>query len=236
MQRDDNGGAVVLFHQPRGHDADDAGVPPLARDDQHAVALAGRVGFKRFLRGSEHFLFGLLALGVDLGQAGSDTCGLGFVGAKQQFQRYSGVIHAARCVQAWGQAVADRVRRDGLARNTGVFHQRLQTRAHRVLQKRQALTHKGAVLPHKRHHIGHSAKRDQLAVHLKQIGGRAALERGAEFERHARAAQILERAFIVGPLGVDHRNGIGQGFAGQVVVGHDKVKPQFFGAGCFLDG
>ena len=37
-----------------------------------------------FLGGSEHFLFRLLALGVDLRQAGGNAGGLGFIGAKQQ--------------------------------------------------------------------------------------------------------------------------------------------------------
>ena len=84
LQRDDDGGAVVLFHQPRGHNADNAGMPVLAGDHQYAVPLAGRVGFQRLLGGSEHFLFRLLALGVDLRQAGGNAGGLGFIGAKQQ--------------------------------------------------------------------------------------------------------------------------------------------------------
>ena len=84
LQRDDDGGAVVLFHQPRGHNADNAGVPVLAGDHQYAVPLAGWVGFQRLLGGSEHFLFRLLTLGIDLCQAGGNAGGLGFIGAKQQ--------------------------------------------------------------------------------------------------------------------------------------------------------
>ena len=66
--------------------------------------------------------------------------------------------------------------------------------------------------------------------------GVAALERGTELERHARAAQVLERAFVVGALGVDNGDGIWQRVARQVVIRDDEVKAQLLCAGGLLDG
>ena len=112
----------------------------------------------------------------------------------------------------------------------------MQAGTHRVLQKGQTLADNRAVLPHQRHDVGHRAQRRQLAVHFQQLGGVAALERGTELERHARAAQVLERAFVVGALGVDNGDGIWQRVARQVVIRDDEVKAQLLCAGGLLDG
>ena len=112
----------------------------------------------------------------------------------------------------------------------------MQTGAHGVLQKRQTLAHKGAVFAHKGHHIGNRAESDQLAVHFQQLAGVAALQRGAQLKGNARAAQILKGTFVIGAFGVNDGYGIGQGVAGQVVVGDDKIQPQCLGAGGFLHG
>ena len=236
VHRDDDDRAAEPLHEPRRHDADNAGVPILAADDEHAVPGAGGVGLQRLQSSGKDLLFGLLALGVDLGQAFSYAGGLILVAAEQQFERYRGVVHAARSVQARGQTVADRVRRDGLAAAAGALQKRMQAGAHRVLQKGQTLADNRAVLPHQRHDVGHRTQRRQLAVHFQQLGGVAALERGTELERHARAAQVLERAFVVGALGVDNGDGVRQRVARQVVIRDDEVKAQLLCAGSFLDG
>ena len=85
VHRDDDGGAVVALHQAGGHNADHAGVPVLPCHDQHAVVCAGGVGFQRFQCLGKDCLFGLLALGVDLRQAGGNAHRLLLVAAKQQF-------------------------------------------------------------------------------------------------------------------------------------------------------
>ena len=211
-------------------------MPVLTADNEHPVAGSGGVSLQRLQRRCEHLLFGLLAFGVDLGQALGNASGLILVAAKQQFQRHSGVIHAARRVQPRGQAVTDRVRRDRFAAATRAFQQGVQAGAHRVLQKAQPLADDGAVLPHERHHVGHGAQGGQLAVHFQQLGGVTAFQRGAKLERHARAAQIFKRAFVVGPLGVYDGNRVGERVTRQVVVRDDEVKAQFLGAGGFLDG
>ena len=102
--------------------------------------------------------------------------------------------------------------------------------------KRDRPSRNRAVLPHQRHDVGHRAQRRQLAVHFQQLGGVAALERGTELERHACAAQVLERAFVVGALGVNNGDGVWQRVARQVVIRDDEVKAQLLCAGGLLDG
>ena len=50
---DDDGRAAVALHQAAGHNADDAGVPALPRDNQHPVMGAGGVGFQRLPGGGQ---------------------------------------------------------------------------------------------------------------------------------------------------------------------------------------
>jgi hypothetical protein len=88
VHRDDDDRAAEPLHEPRRHDADDAGVPILAADDEHAVPGSGGVGLQRLQSSGKDLLFGLLALGVDLGQAFSYAGGLILVAAEQQLERY----------------------------------------------------------------------------------------------------------------------------------------------------
>ena len=90
--------------------------------------------------------------------------------------------------------------------------------------------------PHQRHHVRNRAQRRQFAVHFQQLGGVTALQRRAELEGNPRAAQILERAFIVRTLGVHNGDGLRQSVARQMVVGNNKVKVQFLGAAGLLHG
>ena len=226
----DDDRAAETVHQAAGHNADDAGVPAFARHDQHAVVQAGRVGLQGGQRGRSDLLLGLLAQGVDLVKARGDTGGLVLVFTQKQLEGHGGVVHAARRVEARGEAEADRFGRDGAVRVPGGFQQRLQAGAHRILQNGKALLHDGAVFTLQRHHVGNGAERGQLAEHLEQVARGAVLERGAELERHARAAQALAGAFVVGAVGVDDGGGPGQRFAGQVVVGDDQVETEFGGA------
>ena len=236
MHRNNDDRAAEPLHKARGHDADDTGVPVLTADDKHPVPGAGGVLFQRLQRSGKYLLLSLLTLGVDLRQTVRNAGRLLLVPAEQQLERHGSIIHAARRVQARGQTVAYRIRRDRLSGTAGAFQQGVQAGAHRILQKIQPLPDDGAVFPHQRHDIGYRAERGKLAVHLQKFGRVAALQRGAELKGNTRTAQIFKRAFIVGPLGVHHGNGIGQRIARQMVVSDDKVQPQLSGTGSFLHG
>lgn len=110
MHRDDDDGRLGPLHEPRRHDADDAGVPILTADDEHAVPGAGGVGLQRLQLGGRTLLFGLLARSV-LISAFSYAGGLILVALPSSSLTLPAALSMARSVQARGQTVADRVRR-----------------------------------------------------------------------------------------------------------------------------
>ena len=85
---------------------------------------------------------------------------------------------------------------------------------------------KGAVLPHQRHHVCHSAHCGKVAAVIQHLLRRTAVQRGAELERYARAAQTLEGAVVVLPAGVHHGHRLGQSLRRQMVVGNDQIHAQ----------
>lgn len=133
MHRDNDGRAAEALHQPRSHNADDAGVPVLAADNQHPVTDAGGVCLQRLQCRGKHLLFRLLALGVDFGQTLGNADSLVLVPAKQQLQGHGGVVHPARRVQARGQTVADGIGGHRLAAAACALQKSVQTGAHGVL-------------------------------------------------------------------------------------------------------
>ena len=83
-QRDHDGRAAKPLHQAAGHDAQHTGVPVFAPDHQHPVMGAGGFRLQPGQGGGQHLLLGVLAGGVDLGQAGGDAVGLLLVLAQKQ--------------------------------------------------------------------------------------------------------------------------------------------------------
>ena len=91
------------------------------------------------------------------------------------------------------------------------------------MQLAQTCFDDGAVLPCQGHDVGHGANSGEVAAVFQHLFRRAAIQRGAELEGHARAAQALERAVVVGTAGVHDGHCLGQGVVGQMVVCDDEV-------------
>ena len=85
---------------------------------------------------------------------------------------------------------------------------------------------KGAVLPHQRHHVCHGAHSSKVSAVIQHLLRRTAVQRSAELEGYARAAQTLEGAVVVLPAGVHHSHSLGQSLRRQMVVGNDQVHTQ----------
>ena len=155
---------------------------------------------------------------------------------EDKLQGGDGTVHPASRIDAGGNGVADVLCRDGLARKAYFFQQSHQARAVGLLQLPQARFDQGSVLPRQGHHVSHRAHGGQVAAVIQHLLRRAAVQRRAELECHARAAQALKRAGVVGPAGIHHGHSLGQHLVGQMVVGDDEVYPQ---GGCklgFLNG
>ena len=129
---------------------------------------------------------------------------------EDQLQGGDGAVHPARRIDAGRNGVADILRRDGLARKAYFFQQSHQARAVGLLQLPQARFDQGSVLPRQGHHVSHRAHGGQVAAVIQHLLRRAAVQRRAELECHARAAQALKGAGVVGPAGIHHGHSLGQ--------------------------
>ena len=108
--------APGALHQPRSHDANDAGMPVPPPQQHDAVVQPLGLLFQQFLGSFENLLLSLLPVSVDLVQLVRQFLGPVRVLAEHQLQGGDGVIHAACRVDAGCNGVADILGGDGLAR------------------------------------------------------------------------------------------------------------------------
>ena len=87
IHRDDDDGAAGLFHQPGGHDADDAGVPVPAPDEDDPVFEDGGFRIQLLLRSPDDLLLGLLPGHIDLVQLMRQLLGALLLLAEDELQR-----------------------------------------------------------------------------------------------------------------------------------------------------
>ena len=110
--------AAGALHQPGGYNADDAGMPVPSPQQHNAVVQPLGLLFQQLFGSFEDLLLGLLPVGVDLVEFMCQFLGSVRVLAEHQLQSGDGVIHAACCVDAGRDGVADILSGDGLARKT----------------------------------------------------------------------------------------------------------------------
>ena len=123
------------------------------------------------------------------------------------------VPHSARGVDAGRDGERERLRRD-LGR---LAEQRRERGAGALFNAFQPLRDDVAVLVRERHAVRHRGERGEIDEFKRLIAD----ERAGEFERHARAAQIIVRIFVF-EFGID-RDAVGQAVGQLVVIGHDDV-------------
>ncbi len=102
----------------------------------------------------------------------------------------------------------------------------------------QARAHEDAVLADHRHDV--ARRRDGYEVEVGPrllVGPPEHAQHGLdELEAHATARQPVEGIVAVGPLGVQHSDGLGQDRPGRVVVADDEVEPARARVRGLLDG
>src|SRR5207302_1579584 len=98
LERDDEGGAVVALLQPRGDDADDAGVPALAggEDEGAGAGIALDLGDRRL----EDARLDLAPLGVEGVELAGEARRLRGVVGREQRRAEAGLADAAAGVDA----------------------------------------------------------------------------------------------------------------------------------------
>ena len=229
VHRDHDDRAAGALHQPGRHDADDAGVPVPAPQQDHPILQPLRLLLQQFLSGLEDLQFSLLPFRVDLVEFMGQLLGAVRVLTQHQLQGRHRAVHAAGRVDAGRNGVADILRCDGFSGKAHFFQQGFHAGAVGLLQLPQAGLDQGAVLSGQGHHVRHGAHSGQVAAVIQHFLRGAVVQRGAQLKGHACAAQPFEGAGIVLPAGVHHGHCLGQGLGRQMVVGDDKVDAQLCG-------
>jgi hypothetical protein len=155
--------AAITLDDARGRDSDHAAVPSVAVQHQaKGVAQVGRLRHAFFDRRQDALLF-LLAVAVELVQAGSDGARPLRVLDAEQFDDVLGDVHAAGGVQARGHAKGHIARSQRLsARQRRRLQQSLQPEVDRAAETLEAELGEDAVLAHQRHRVGDGSNGDHL--------------------------------------------------------------------------
>ena len=193
IEADDERGAVKFFLNPRGDDADDAGMPARCADDDGRVALGVEALRDLRLGLAEHVVLDAAALAVLRVEAGGDGAGAGGVGGEEQFERVLRGAEASGGIEARGEAEADVRRAEGRTQRAD-FDQLAQPDPARVRELGEAAFHERAVFLPQRDEVGHGAERDEIEMRAQiEVGERAPLEQGVGgFENEADAAEVVE--------------------------------------------
>ena len=222
----------------------DAGMPSLAAQDQGGgVGQLGREGGPRALRPLHHRPLGPAALGVGPVQLGGDRRGAIAIVGEHQLHARVGPVEASRCVDARGEAEAERTGVDGLRIDGGRGHQGTQPDPSAVAHDPQPFANQAAVLADQGDHVRDGRERHHVQVVVAWVAAathgldrpppRRVAEGDGELVRHAGCAEPLEG--VVRDDGVDHR-AVGQALPWQVVVGDHDLDPGSAGRRDLLHG
>ena len=220
--------------QPRGHQADDAGMPALRSGHDHGrpflVETKRGQGFRLGFGDGRHFEN--LTFLVETIEFGGDAHRLRFVieGEKPRAER--SIADASARIDARPDHEAER---EGLGRpiESGGIEKRAQADAAAPTDHLQAGADECAIETAQRHHVGNGGERHEVEA-LQEIGRRAALapktllaqaaiERDESHEHDAGGAEIAEAREIIEPVRIDDGNGRGQHFRRLVMIEHDHV-------------
>ena len=227
------------FAQTRGEDADDTLVPLRIVEAQ---GVARRHVFNAGQCRLLHVGLDVAALAVQLVELACDVAGADRIVGGQAFDAQRHVRQPPGGIES---RTGDKTQVIG-ARSTHVASGGIEqcgdagmgaAGAHAL----QALLHQQAVVVIEADHIGDGAQRDQIqqgaeigfgffsvSPAMAQLGA----QRQHQVEHHADAGEALAREFAARLVGVDDAPGVGQGVAGQVVVGDQHFHAQ---AVCFGD-
>ena len=225
VERDDQRRAGEAIDELGGDDADDAGVPARAGDDDDAVGL--RLGLLHRL--DEHALLHGAALDVGRLAGGGARVGVRGVG-EQQIERRLGVAEAAGRVEARGQTQRDvggadarrlRGRRRAPARpGRGAARARRRARPWCTRMRFSSVSGaRSAMVP--------TATRSTSVARIGQRGAagvaQARAQRGGEIEGDADRGQALEREAAARLVRIDERQRVGIALGHLVVIDDDDV-------------
>ena len=224
-----DGRLVELVDEPRCRDADDAGVPALARDDD-GLFLRHVEGFKLLLRRLADRALNLAPLCVEQVELECELVGLRSVLRRQECDARARRLDAPCRIEPWREQKAEMTRRDLLVLEPRDLDERRDARQCSRLHAGHALLDDAAVLPAQRHDVCDRAERDELEViregrlAVPQLPRPRSGKGLAELEGDADAREVLVGIRAVRAMRVEHRAGGRQLTARQMVVRDDDVE------------
>ena len=222
VQADEKGRTGIFLGNPAGDDSHDSLMPAFVRQDD---GLRGLSGGEHGYRLPVNFRFHRLPLPVQGAQGfGGIRCLLGVIGEKQLHSQID-LSHPARGVDAGSQHKADGGGGNGFGVAAALGHESGNAGALGVRQQLQPPGGKDPVLSPQGHHVRYGAQAHHVGV-LRQHRLRVTAQGAGQLEGNAHAGKILVGIAAVGPVGVNHRDCLGQGVLAFVVVGNDQVHAQ----------
>ena len=230
VERDEERGASVSLHHSRRDDADNAGMPAVAHQNEPGIVVEIGLLLQLRQRLVEHALIEGLSFDVEPVEPSGQLMGLGLIVGEQKPESVGGVADPSRRVEPWPEdeaAVAGTKLSRGQAPGPD---QRADTGPARVGQQAKPVLDENPVLADQRHDVGHGRERHEVEQVVRQVGRET--ERGDErlhqLEGHPAATQGLSVRRVVRSLGIDHCERRRQLIAGKVVVGDhhaDRQRP-----------
>ena len=235
VEADDDGGAVMFALEAGGDDADDAGVPLAAADDDGGIGLGGEAVVELRFGFHAHVVFDFAAVAVLLVEQLGEDGGAGGVVGEEEFEGGFGGGEAARCVEPWAEREAD-VSAVERGLDGGDFDEGAQAGPACLLQPLQARADEGAVFSHERDDVGDGGEGDEVehAFEVEARDGSSFQQRVGDFERDARAAQVAE--VFAADFRIHERHDGRERVFGLVVVEDDGVDALLAKAGDFCNG
>jgi hypothetical protein len=235
VEGDQDGGPVMALRDPRGHDADHAGMPAVRGEH---VSRGARWALRDLLLGLEEDpRLHVAPLDVDRVELGRDDARPGDVGCQQQLEPRVRAMQAPGRVDPRGEPEPDRAGVHAARIHARHLHERLQAGLARGGQRAQTLADEAPVLTHQRDAVGHRGERDQVevGVGLRAVQSRRLQQRAREKVAHAGRAQLRARIAAEQRM---HDGRVGQAAvrSRRVVIRDHDVEPGGERRGHLVDG
>ncbi len=233
-ERHNAGRPVVAVLEAARDDADDAGMPALARRENEP---AHRRALDRCHRLCQHLRLDRAALGVERVEMRGKLARLDRIVGRQEPRAEIGLADAATGIDTRAQDEPRMVSIELLA-DPGRVAQRGETDIAAPAHHLEPLRHQRAVDAGERHDIANRAERHEIEP-LHQIGllpaliparlAQRAIDASDEEKGHAHRGQHAMRAFLVEPVGIDHRERARQRGIAQMMIDDDDIESRIAG-------
>lgn len=221
VETNDDGRAVVFAAEAGGDDANNAGMPSVAADDDGAIAGGVEILRQFGKGGGQNLLFKVLAFAVAGVEFPCDAAGFGRVFREEKLEGGFGGVESAGGIEAGAEAEADFGGGDG-RQDGGNLHEGAESFPFGVAEAGESVADDDPVFSAQRGEVADGAKSGEVEE-VAQIGLAVSgdfLDAVAEFEDEGGGAEV---GVAAEGLGVDQRGAGGSAGFWFVVVDNDEI-------------